>query len=112
VTLCGKGLKAMPTSGGTDEEPFTKAEARRRVSIILAKGSVVIWQHCRKEADKDHLTDFAITQSLQYGSIYEEAEYEGGHWRYRFHRHSICVVIQFEDTQKLSVVTCWKGKSR
>jgi hypothetical protein len=103
----------MTASGGTRDEPFSRHEARKRVSIILAGGSVVIWQHCRDEAKADNLTDFAITRALQYGLNHEEAELEKGHWRYRFHHGKICVVVQFEGPSTLSVVTCWeKGKRR
>lgn len=92
-------------------EPYTRAEARKRIGFILKVGSVDIWRHCRDEQANDGIDDMSVTRALAFGMITEEAEEEhAGVWRYRVHKDDICVVVEFSGDTELAVVTCWRKR--
>lgn len=93
-----------------DDEPYVGRELRRRINLVLNRGTVAIWNHCEREQQNDKITDFEVTRVLQFGMCTEPAEYEKGKWRYRLHKDGVCVVIQFESSDRLSQVTCWRKK--
>jgi hypothetical protein len=83
-------------------------EVRKRLSFVLSRGFYVIWKHCQQELAKDNLDDMDAVNVLRGGRVTEPGELVKGQWRYRVHTDRMCVVVQFESDQAISVVTAWR----
>jgi hypothetical protein len=87
--------------------------ARKLLAAIRVTGTVVTWDHCKDELANDDLDMADLDNVLRCGRIEEDSElHKSGEWRYRVKTLKICVVIQFETQDELSVVTAWRLKGR
>jgi hypothetical protein len=88
--------------------------ARKLIAAIRVTGTVVTWTHCQDELKNDNLDMADLDNVLRCGTIQEEPEQDGrsGEWRYRVKTVKMCVVVQFETEDELSVVTAWRIKGR
>ena len=92
------------------KEPLDRYQARKLIAHILPSGDVVLFDHCKIELAKDDLDSVDAINVLRCGQITEEAEEVKARWRYRVHTEQMCVVVQFEDENALSIVTAWRKK--
>jgi hypothetical protein len=92
------------------KEPLPANQARKLISLILNAGAIVIWDHCKEELSKDDMDTVDAISALRSGRIIEPAEPVGDRWRYRVHTERMCVVVQFESEEALSLVTAWRKK--
>jgi hypothetical protein len=87
--------------------------ARKRISTIRSSGTVNVWNHCKDELAADGLDTVDLDNVLRCGTIDEEPElHDTGAWRYRVKTFRMCVVVQFDAEDELSVVTAWRMKGR
>ena len=94
-------------------KPLNRAQARKLISRILAQGMVGFADpHLYDAAADDGMTTVDVVNVLRGGQITEEAEWEGGAWRYRVHTPKFCVVIEFLSEEQLVAVTTWRKKER
>ncbi|MCC7071761.1 MAG: hypothetical protein IT383_10585 [Deltaproteobacteria bacterium] len=91
---------------------LTGAQARKLLSYIVAKGTVVILPHARAAAGDDGKADVDIWNVLKAGQIHEPGEWNDqfAQWRYRFHTARFAVAVAFEETSSCVVVTFWEKK--
>jgi hypothetical protein len=90
-----------------DGEPFSPAEAKRRIVAILTTGDVAFSGHARRELAKDSLTTVDAANVLRAGSV-DPAEAENGEWRYRVRTQRMAVVVAFRSETELRIVTAWR----
>lgn len=92
------------------KEPLSQAEARKLLSNILRSGLVRWSSHAIREMANDQISKALAVSILQFGRIWEPAEFENDSWRYRVHRESICIVVSFDSETQAVVVTTFRRK--
>ena len=90
-----------------DGEPFTPTDAKARILVILASGSVSFSDHALDELGKDKMTTIDAVNVLR-GGIVEPGELERGTYRYRVRTPRMYVVVAFRSESELRVVTGWR----
>ena len=88
-------------------EPLVPTEARKAIRQILEDGEVEFWKHAMEEMVKDRLSQIDCLNVLR-GGWPTSGECYGDRWRYQVHTRTICVVVQFENSTHLSIVTAWR----
>ena len=66
--------------------------------------------HSLKEMAKDGIIQNDVLNVLRAGVV-SEAEWEHGEWRYHVEARRLCVVIAFEASTVVVVVTAWRNRS-
>ncbi len=87
-------------------------EARKLLTWILPRGSVVFSGHARREMDDDDLNEPDVVNILRAGMIADPPDLERGTWRYRVETDRMCAVVSFNDRSEVVVVTVWRKKGR
>lgn len=88
-------------------EPFTPAEAKRRILAIVAGGSVRFSRHAREQMEARRIDETDCLNVLRGGWV-AQGESEHGSWRYQVHTHRICVTVAFRSETSLVLVTAWR----
>ena len=91
------------------DEPLREPDARALIRRIIEDGEVEFWPHAQQEMARDRLSQADCLNVLR-GGWPDPAELESGNWRYRVHTQKICVVVQFQTSEHLAVVTAWRKK--
>lgn len=89
---------------------LNRNEAMKLVVRIHRDGTTTYVKHAEDEMWNDGLTTNDITNVLTGGRITEEPELIKGEWRYRVHTQRICVVVEFESSDEIVVVTAWRKR--
>ncbi len=91
-------------------KPLPPGLAKKKVSMILARGSVVWSRHAREEMRDDEVGETDVVKALRDGQVFEPPEFERTSWRYRCHTERLVVVIAFRSSTELVVVTVWRKR--
>jgi hypothetical protein len=83
--------------------------ARRLLREALVSGLLRWTGHSLKEMAKDSIHQNDVLSVLRTGVV-GEAEWEHGEWRYHVEARGLCVVIAFEATTVVVVVTAWRNR--
>lgn len=92
-----------------DLDRLTPPDAKRLARSIVENGAVEFTAHARAEMVKDQLETTDCLYLIRAG-VYGEPEIHNEGYRYRIETRSMAVVIAFESTQRLRVVTAWRRK--
>jgi hypothetical protein len=92
-----------------DGEPFSPAEARKRIRQIAQSGKVEFSAHAYREMLADVVNEHDVYRILRTGVV-EPPEWENGAWRYRVRVLPIYVVCEFIAELEILVVTAWRRK--
>lgn len=89
-----------------------KEEARKLLARMIKgdKLNVLFSKHAREELKKDNLgIDDAISVLASTNAkILKDAEFEKGIYRYRVETTEICLIIIFNSSTELLVITAWR----
>lgn len=91
------------------DEPLTPVAAKRLVADIMENGTWVVSPHARQEMAKDGMNDQDAINILRAG-VFDEPEWENGHWRYRARTARMAVVFQFDSETEVRLITAWRYK--
>jgi len=105
-----QGRTSIRSSDDLRSSRLDRNHAKKLIGTILRNGSVLVWEHCREELEKDDLNIVDATNVLRAGRIIEEPEQAKGAYRYRVHTERICVVVEILSSTCMSVVTAWRKK--
>ena len=89
------------------EQPLRPTDARTRIRTIIDDGEVEFWHHALDEMANDGLSQADCLNVLR-GGWPNAAEYHNGRWRHQVHTRTMCVVVQFDSSKHLSIVTVWR----
>jgi len=87
-----------------ENEPLAQADARLLVRDILENGEVEFTAHAIERMAERGLSQVDVVNVLRGGWV-EPPEFENDRWRYRVTTQRICVVVQFESKDHVTVVT-------
>lgn len=94
-----------------DRAPLTAVAARELGRQIVRTGTVHFRPHALRELAKDGCTTVDALNVMR-GGTWQEAEFENGEWRHQVRTPRMCVVIHFDTTTRIAVVTAWKYQAR
>lgn len=89
-------------------EPLRPAEARKLILRIIGHGVVTYSQPHAEERMRKHKISTVDCVNVLRGGVVREGEYENGSWRYHVDTPKMCVVIRFESSTILEVITAWR----
>ena len=92
---------------------LSRAEAKRKIQLILVEGIVDISNHCRHRMRERGVDDLDVAHVLREGQIIREAEWDPEHeeWKYRIEGTDVegeeltAITVIFEADLSLLTVT-------
>lgn len=89
--------------------PLSEPEAKSLARSIVELGTVAFSRHAEEEMKNDDLQSTDCMNLIRAG-VYEPPETVNGVLRYRVSTQRMCVVIVFQSSTRLRVVTAWRKR--